>query len=86
MNLKVVYIAGASIVVVAIILFLVTDFGIFSNGNSNVQKSNINNNIPKDLEPIKLSVRNIIPKPINNNSSNIQILFEAFNPTRSMYF
>jgi hypothetical protein len=83
MNLKVVYIAGASIVIVAVILFLVTDFGIFSNGNSNVQKSNINNNIPKDIEPVKLSVKNIIPKPINNNSSNMQILFEAYNPTRS---
>jgi hypothetical protein len=81
MNIKAIYAAGGAIAAVAIVIFLVISSGIFGNGNFHGQVG-FNQNALKDAQAIKLSIKNISGKQIDNKNANIQVVFDAYNPNR----
>jgi hypothetical protein len=78
MNVKAIYAAGGAIVVVALIIYLIMGTGILST--SNFQKQGFNQNALKNIQPIKLSIKNIAAKQLGNKTANIQVVFDAYNP------
>src|SRR6187200_630157 len=81
MNIKAIYAAGGAIAAVAIAIFLVISSGIFGNGNFHGQVG-FNQNALKDAQAIKLSIKNISGKQIDNKTADIQVVFDAYNPNR----
>jgi len=73
MNIKAIYAAGGAIAAVAIAIFLVISSGIFGNGNFHGQVG-FNQNALKDAQAIKLSIKNISGKQIDNKTANIQVV------------
>jgi hypothetical protein len=81
MNTKAIYALGGGIAILGIAIFLVMGTGFFG-GNTNSNKQQTNQNSLKDSVPLSLSIKNITVNKINNNAANIQVLFNAYNPTR----
>ena len=79
MNIKAIYAAGGAIVAVAVAIFLIAGTGVFSNNN--FQKA-FNQNPSNNIQPIKLSIKNIAAKQIGNKTANIQVTFNAYNPNK----
>ena len=80
MNTKAIYALGGGIAILGITIFLIMGTGFF-DGNTNSNKQQINQNSLKDLEPLSLSIKNITVNKINDNAADIQLLFNAHNPT-----
>src|ERR1041384_5873492 len=80
MNIRAIYAVGGVIVAVAVAIFLIMGTGILSN--SNFQRQGFNQNRLNDVQPIKLSIKNIAAKQIGNKTANIQIVFNAYNPNK----
>ena len=80
MNIRAIYAVGGVIVAVAVAIFLIMGTGILSN--SNFQRQGFNQNRLNDVQPIKLSIKNIAAKQIDNKTANIQIVFNAYNPNK----
>jgi hypothetical protein len=81
MNTKAIYALGAGIAILGIAIFLIMSTGLFG-GNTTPNKQQINQNSLKDSVPLSLSIKNITVNKINNNAADIQVLFNAYNPTR----
>ncbi|HYZ50505.1 MAG TPA: LEA type 2 family protein [Nitrososphaeraceae archaeon] len=81
MNTKAIYALGAGIAILGIAIFLIMSTGLFG-GNTTPNKQQINQNSLRESVPLSLSIKNITVNKINNNAADIQVLFNAYNPTR----
>ena len=81
MNIRAVYVAAGAIVVVAVAIFLIMGTGVLSNSNLIKDHSNVNS-LMNSPQPIKLSIKNVTAKPLGNKTTDIQVVFNAYNPNR----
>jgi hypothetical protein len=78
MNTKAIYAAGGGIAAVAVAIFLIMSTGIFSNNNSSGQ--GFNQGALKNIEAIKLSIKNVAANETADRIAEIQVAFDAYNP------
>jgi hypothetical protein len=74
MRLKAVYAAGGGVVAFVIVVFVINSTGIHPGGN--ISQTNTT------AIPLALSIKDIVPKQINNHLANIQVIFNATNPNK----
>jgi hypothetical protein len=74
MGLKAVYAAGGGVAAFVIAVFVV--YGTGTHTSSNISQTNTT------AMPLTLSIKDIVPKQINNHLANIQVIFNATNPNR----